>query len=272
MRSDFIEARFDPDGALRQLQPLPKIMILDADLVIGLAGDDPRGGMTNILTLWAEEPSPAGLRNALQLDGDMRRQYLMLSSDGEVWSYRSGEWSEPAAFGWIGDPDAARALNPDPWDDQGFLQATPQEREDAAAKWRAAGASDDEIELLLAGTVRNELGPEIAFRDALHGSGPSAGGIVTEAHLIDGKFQFQKQSITKVFGTPIIKSEQGAVQALMQPDLFVSHLTRSGGESFPATLEVEFPGAVAQFRPCFETGYRMFVRPLDPESQRYLFV
>ena len=87
MRSDLVMTRYDEDGKAISISPLPKMMILDPSFVIGVAGDDPVGAMINLLYMWDECETAEALRLAIEADGDLRREYLLLDREGEVWRY-----------------------------------------------------------------------------------------------------------------------------------------------------------------------------------------
>lgn len=266
MRSDLVMTRYDEDGKAISISPLPKMMILDPSFVIGVAGDDPVGAMINLLYMWDECETAEALRLAIEADGDLRREYLLLDREGEVWRYANGEWRGPRPFGWVGSGEARRYQNPDPFDFN-LSRESPEVQEAHAAWARERGFDEWAIEEVLSGRAARMIGPEIAQLNAMQRAGPEVGSFMIEARRIDGAFEFKRQSILRVFGSPVLSTDEHVLRALLGDWMQVSHVTRSGSGEFPASLVIEFLGARITFIPCRNRGYSHRIEFLNPKEQ-----
>lgn len=270
MRSDIAVSYFDDeDGNLVKQSPLPKMMILDSDFVIGIAGLDPVGGIVNLLAMWDGCSGYHDLMQAIDEDGDTRREYLLLTIEREVFRFREGEWSSPKTFGWIGDDRAKRLHDPDPFDFN-ISEEDEATRQDHAEWARQNGFDEESIEFVLSGRAAAEIGPEIAQLNAMRRSGPEVSAFMIEARLVGEQFKFARQSIVRVFGSPVLTNEAQVLAALFGNGMSVSHYTYSANGLLPAALTIEFLGARVTFLPCRNLGYSHRLEFLDPEDQRQL--
>lgn len=240
-------------------------MILDPSFVIGIAGDDPVGGLINLQAMWDHCNSADELKAAIEADGDSRREYLLLTAEGDVFRYQE-HWTERRSFGWIGDQKTKQLHDPDPFD---FNISTEDEATKRAhADWaRAQGISEREIEFCLSGQAAAEIGPEMAQLIAMRSAGPEVSSFMIEARLVDGRFKFSRQSIVRVLMSPVLRSEGDVLRALFGDAVSVSHYTYSASEQFPAALAIEFLGARITFVPCRNLGYSHRIDFLEVNSQ-----
>ena len=269
MRSDIAMTVYDDSGEIAKQIPLPKMTILDPSFVVGLAGDDPVGGLKNIFAMRDDCPDSDSLMATIEDDGDRLRQYILLTAEGDVWKFIGGRWQGPRPFGWIGSQQAKQLHDPDPFRDSS-RQDTAEAREAHAAWARSQGFSDCDIEYLISGEAEKEIGPEMAQLNAMRTAGPDVSAFMIEARLVNGQFRFSRQSIFKVFGSPVLSEDDHLLRALLGKTIGVSHFTESADDGFPASLAIEFLGALITFMPCRNLGYSHRISYLSPENQKAL--
>ena len=114
------------------------------------------------------------------------------------------------------------------------------------------------------------IGPEIAQLNAMQRAGPEVGNFMIEARLIDEGFEFKRQSIVRVLGSPVLSNDKHVLHALLGNWMEVSHFTDSGSEELPTSLAIEFLGARVTFVPCRNRGYSHRIEYLEPEAQPVL--
>jgi len=239
MRAEWLLS-VESNGEIVPRGPIPKIAILSADMAIGVAGSDPAGGFRNIHEMWHATKSASSLREAIVEDGDLRRDWLMVESSGSILTYSGGTWTESThGFGWIGDTEARRRIDPEPFDFD-ISAAPPYEQADAADWARSRGFSEAGIEATLDPATSAQIGAEAGFGNATRSSVPTVAGPALEARMVNGRFTFNKQSKTQVFGGTRVETSQQAAAALTG-DGMVSHWIRSRcSYTFPAQPVVDF--------------------------------
>ena len=109
----------------------------------------------------------------------------------------------------------------------------------------------------------------MAQLNAMRRSGPEVSSFMIEARLVNGQFEFSRQSVLRVFGSPVLTEEQHVLFALLR-DVQVSHFTESEDDAFPSSLAIEFLGARITFLPCRNLGYSHRIKFLDPDGQTAL--
>lgn len=256
VRSDFQLTEFHAESARPARHwPLPKLLILDPSLVVGFSGVDPQGAVGNLLTMWAETGDEQAFLKAIEIDDDSRRHYLVATLGGALHRWDGTSWrTSTCGQEWVGARSALEAHQ-----SAGFRTYERQDKDgrDAIAEVaRAMGFCETEIEAVLSGRVSADLAPELRFICALEGGGDLVGGIMAEAWVRGGKFQFWQQSMVRVLPGVHVTSEDDAIDALLGRTK-ASYRLYQDGDSYPARLRVDFTctGASVIFTPTLD-GYQ----------------
>jgi hypothetical protein len=177
----------------------------------------------------------------------------MATADGELSTWRGQHqgWAK-SSYGraWIGSPDAHSAHRPSPIDWK-LSDQSPEVRRNAAEWARRHGFTEDEIDAVISGRVAEELEAELQFDQALAAGDPEVGGLVAEAHLVDGKFRYTQTSETRVLLGRPIRTEAEALASLATTAPTASYRMGMADDTYPAALRIEFTdtGAALTYRP-----------------------
>lgn len=224
-------------GAERSYYPMPKVLVLSENVVIGVCGSDIQGGLGTVIAYWQQSDDDVALRRHLVEDGAQHRDYLMALSDRRLFVLKGGapEWENPQGFAWIGDGKARQAVRPFDqfdWPDVEGMEGV------FAETWAMVRSQD-------------------AY---LHETAETVGGIPVSVYLQNGRFRFT-QPIQLGQPEPRLRTFDDVLQVLMSPGGHVPHHVHHEG-GYPAGLRICIGDAAAAIYEPTVDGYRgrIFVR------------